>query len=558
MRNELENIELIEKYLRDELSAADKKSFEDQLRTDANLQKEVELQKNVIKGIERFGVKKSIQTASRRYQNRRRGFFLGLFVAVIISGVVGINYLSKNTEPKEIISEDVVELTVDSVEQQIKNNEPIVEVLDEQEINTSLVSFPKKKFQYFTINSSKDATITGREGTKITFKSNSFNVPKNSSITIRLKEYYKMSDIAFSNLTTETTDGKLLETGGMIYVDALANNKKVDLKKNIFFDIKFPFDKKKKDMILFDGETKNKNVVWKKSKEEEIEILTEPVEEVVESEVMTIVEKMPEFNGGQEKLFEYLGGNVKYPPAAKAQGISGKVYLNFVVGTDGEIRNIRVLRGVHPLLDAEAIRVVSAMPKWNAGMQRGKAVNVSYNLPINFVLKGVKPYSSTYNSEDIKYYKDSLRNAKKADTEKNLFDDSGVAEKKNSRNESAAKNDISYYALSGSNLGWINCDRFARSGNLNLVIKLDDKNTDVKIIFHRIKSLIAGYNNGLYSKFGRIPTGERVTVFAVKYVDKKPFVCLKEITTSSHSIQLDFEELTKEGLKDVAKRISKI
>jgi|GEM_PF-48943 len=113
----------------------------------------------------------------------------------------------------------------------------------------------------------------------------------------------------------------------------------------------------------------------------------EQEEEVVEEEVFTIVENMPEFPGGQKKLFEYLGKNIKFPPAAKANGISGKVYVNFTVGKDGKISDVKVLRGVHDLLDKEAVRVVKSFPKWKPGKQRGKAVKVSYNLPINFLLK---------------------------------------------------------------------------------------------------------------------------------------------------------------------------
>ena len=120
--------------------------------------------------------------------------------------------------------------------------------------------------------------------------------------------------------------------------------------------------------------------------DEVVEVFEEE-EEIVEDEVFTIVESMPEFPGGQKKLFEYLGKSIKFPPAAKANGISGKVYVNFTIGKDGGIRNIKVLRGVHDLLDKEAVRVVKAMPKWKAGKQRGKAVSVSYNLPINFVLR---------------------------------------------------------------------------------------------------------------------------------------------------------------------------
>lgn len=555
MRKELENIQLIEKYLRNELSSKDKIAFDEKLKSDTKLQKEVELQKEVIRGVERIGVKKSIQTASRRYHNRRRGFFLGLFVAVIVSGVVGINHLNNSPEPTEIISKDVVEITTNDTEQQPEESEPVVEVLDEQETNSELVSLPKKKFQYFSINSSKDETITGAEGTEITFKANSFNVPKNSAIKIRLKEYYKMSDIAFSNLTTETSDGKLLETGGMVFVDALVNNKKADLKKNTFFDIKFPFDKKKKDMLLFDGKTKNKSIVWEESEVFEIEVFEENIVEERVDEVYTIVEQMPEFVGGREKLFEFLGKNTKYPAGAKALGISGKVYVNFMIDNKGEISDVKVLRGVHPLLDREAIRMVESMPNWSPGLQRGKPTNVSYNLPINFKLDG---FTSTYTPEQIKLYNDSLIEAQNRDIESNLFKDDGVAEEKNSKDGKIAKADINYYVLSGSKLGWINCDRFLGRGNLNLTIKLDEKNTDVKLIFHRIKSLMSGYNSGLISKFGRIPSGEKVTLFAIKYVDNKPFVCLLETKTSREVINLEFEELTKEKLKDVTKKINQI
>lgn len=132
--------------------------------------------------------------------------------------------------------------------------------------------------------------------------------------------------------------------------------------------------------------------------EEEIEINTEAdaetvvevfeqEEEVEEDEVFAIVEKMPTFPGGEEKMYKYLQNTIKYPPIAQENGIQGTVYLNFVVGKDGKIRDIKVLRGVDKLLDAEAIRVVKKMPPWKAGKQRGKAVSVTYNLPIKFTLR---------------------------------------------------------------------------------------------------------------------------------------------------------------------------
>lgn len=119
----------------------------------------------------------------------------------------------------------------------------------------------------------------------------------------------------------------------------------------------------------------------------EIEIIEEVQEEVIEEEVFTIVEEMPAFPGGEAKLFEYLGKNIKYPQIAKEAGISGVVYVNFVVGAQGNITDVKVLRGIGGGCDEEAVRVVKNMPKWKPGKQRGKPVKVSYNLPIRFSLK---------------------------------------------------------------------------------------------------------------------------------------------------------------------------
>jgi protein TonB len=122
--------------------------------------------------------------------------------------------------------------------------------------------------------------------------------------------------------------------------------------------------------------------------ETKIEAVFEEVEEEVqEEEIFTIVEKMPEFPGGTEQLFKYLGKNIEYPPMAKDAGIKGKVYVTFVVDKDGSITDVKVLRGIGGGCDEEAIRVVKGMPKWNPGKQRGKSVRVQYNLPINFILK---------------------------------------------------------------------------------------------------------------------------------------------------------------------------
>jgi len=110
-------------------------------------------------------------------------------------------------------------------------------------------------------------------------------------------------------------------------------------------------------------------------------------EEVVEQEIFQIVEEMPSYPGGEAKLMEYVAKNIKYPQIARETGIQGRVFVGFVVEPDGSVSNVKVLRGIGGGCDEEAMRVVKSMPKWKPGKQRGKAVRVSYMLPVNFKLQ---------------------------------------------------------------------------------------------------------------------------------------------------------------------------
>ena len=119
----------------------------------------------------------------------------------------------------------------------------------------------------------------------------------------------------------------------------------------------------------------------------EIEIIDEEVEEVVEDKIFTIVEQQPEFPGGFAELQKYLGKNINYPSLARDAGISGTVYVTFVVGKDGSVSAAKILRGIGGGCDKEALRVIAKMPNWKPGKQRGKPVKVQYNVPVRFTLQ---------------------------------------------------------------------------------------------------------------------------------------------------------------------------
>lgn len=111
-----------------------------------------------------------------------------------------------------------------------------------------------------------------------------------------------------------------------------------------------------------------------------------PVEEEEEQQIFVVVEKMPEFPGGEEAMRRYLARNIRYPLIAQENGIQGRVICQFVVNADGKIVDVQVVRGVEASLDAEAVRVIQSMPSWTPGKQGGKSVRVKYTLPIRFKL----------------------------------------------------------------------------------------------------------------------------------------------------------------------------
>ena len=125
--------------------------------------------------------------------------------------------------------------------------------------------------------------------------------------------------------------------------------------------------------------------------EVEIEETDTDEDEIVEieeddEEFFMVVENMPEFPGGDLGLMKFIQKNVRYPAIAKEYNITGKVYVSFIVDKLGSVTNVKIVRGVDKNLDAEALRVVSLLPNYKPGKQRGKAVRVMFTIPINFTL----------------------------------------------------------------------------------------------------------------------------------------------------------------------------
>jgi len=154
--------------------------------------------------------------------------------------------------------------------------------------------------------------------------------------------------------------------------------------KTIIIDLKIVDDDVKLDDDLnFDAFDANQNDAIKIES-----IVGNKEEEEEDAQVFQIVEDMPKFQGGAiEEFRNYIQSVVKYPPLAMENGISGTVYVSFVVNRRGEITNINIIRGVDPSLDEEVVKALKAAPTWEPGKQRGKPVNVSFSIPVKFILQ---------------------------------------------------------------------------------------------------------------------------------------------------------------------------
>ena len=117
-------------------------------------------------------------------------------------------------------------------------------------------------------------------------------------------------------------------------------------------------------------------------------MLGDDEEDIEEDEIFYIVEDMPTFNGGDmSEFWKYAMKNIRYPEVAAENGVSGTVYMQFTVDKNGDVINVIVVKGVHPDLDEEAIRVIKSSPKWVSGKQRGRPVSVIMSLPMKFILQ---------------------------------------------------------------------------------------------------------------------------------------------------------------------------
>ncbi|OUR98152.1 hypothetical protein A9Q86_13925 [Flavobacteriales bacterium 33_180_T64] len=417
-----QHIELINNYLNNVLSDDAKSDFKDKLQSDIAFNTLYEEHIVFLKGLDRIQIKSDIQKGKRSYHTEKwlkisgvSILFIGVFMMLytLISNASENNPTSNNEVLNPIVLDSAttqkptINKVLDISEDKVIKNESNIEEYDATIINKTYKSItatpgsPKKEAQIIRVNTQKDTSITCKEGTILKIKKGSFINPNTKKIatgTIDLKitEYYKLSDILMANLST-VSYGKLLETGGMIYIEVLQNETVLELKENSDIEISFSTKNKKSNMQLFYGQWTGRNINWELQNDvlEELNIS----EEIIEVP-FAVIEQVPTFPGceaeGNESrkkctsdaISKFISRNFN-TDIGLGLGLSGRQRINciFKIDQDGNIIFIQS-RATHPRLSEEANRVVALLPKMIPGMQRGKSVVVPYSLPLLFTIEG--------------------------------------------------------------------------------------------------------------------------------------------------------------------------
>ena len=187
--------------------------------------------------------------------------------------------------------------------------------------------------------------------------------------------------IAATVLVANTTNGTITDENGNFTLE-VGTDQSIQVAyigmSTVTMSVKDCLKKADQTIVLTESDTKK-----------DVKVVA-PAPQAVTSDDQTfsVVEQMPEYPGGMRAGLEFMARNLRYPTKAREAGKQGRVIVQFVVRKDGSLSDFKVLRPVDPWLDAEAIRVISTMPKWKPGMQDRKPVSVKFTLPVTFMLEG--------------------------------------------------------------------------------------------------------------------------------------------------------------------------
>lgn len=433
---------------------------------------------------------------------------------------------------KKIIEID--SLSVPVKKDSIKSSQTVDVVNHHSDVSFILQESEK---QFFLIQAISDTTIFGLKGTRIFIPADCFanenGKSPQKSIRIELKEYYSKSDIVLANLSTDSDDG-LLETGGMIYINAFSNNEKLILKSGKKLILHFPKNGKTKEMKLFYGEEQEDNVVnWKESNEKLISLNRYTLGMTTRGYLEKMLIKMDSVYKndtlkGDFPIFYFIRQNLKWNTENlkmfENRSKENPVEYTYRINSRGKIDKLKVVNGLNKDFDQYFFGIIREFNNLYSRKSNWKELEPQkiYLIPgFTSLIELNEGYINSFKKKYEKYEEKPIENIEKAELE--------------------------YYIISSSKLGWINCDRFLENSNNKILVSIpiEKRNTNIKLIFKDIRSIMQGRIEKHKVVFNFIPENMDVFIFATKYVRGKPLFCFVESKVKNISnVTLEYKKMT--------------
>lgn len=472
-------------------------------------------------------------------------------------------------------------IEIEKAQQKVQKENKADKVAKPVSKNTeSFFNSTKKEAQIVSFNSGEDYKVTLKEGTKISIPANAFINSKTQkevtgNVSLEVTEYYKLSDILLADLSTKSYD-QILETGGMLYIEAKKNNSNLKLKPGKELEIVFN-NKGKKDMQLFNGLKTDGVMNWIlpesteiikgqfKSTSQEVSLSSEYYENTdsySNFELLDVVPRHPNCEPGDneqlkqcfnEEITKFVARKFNYEIGERLNLTTKEnIYVSFEIDRRGNIGKIEA-RSQYDALAKEAIRVLELFPKVVPGKKNSRYVAVKYRFPIAYRILGSENSTSVTRTSRMIVQQDSaliIGNKKEVQRE---IEEKSISE--------ISKSDLERYTLLTTQLGWINCDRFIniRKNKIRYNINISNaEDANVKLIFKSISSILPSRaSNGFYD-FGLVPVNEEAILLGIKKKGDKIFLGLKElrIRETSEEQDIGFKEVTLSELKKELKKLN--
>jgi len=438
----------------------------------------------------------------------------------------------------------------------------------------------EKKSESYKFDCNSGTQIICEEGTRIIIPANAFvlettGLPVEGEIDFHVTEYYKMEDILLSKLSCNTPE-TILESGGMIYLEAYINDHPCKLAPDKQLAIEFVGNTTADSMQIFDGEVDpDGDIIWQLQYSNLPEPVLYDINNVnyfgdATNKLYTTCGKMPEFTGGNIDMRIWVNSQLKYPQQARDAKIQGQILASFIVTDSGTIRNIQIEKRLGFGCDEIVMEMLNKMPAWQPGFENDVAVDVKIVLPIAFILdeeeflfgvsakdsfvqKGKKEQNSTWFNGS--FYNDQ------ALTDSNVIMVERALPPADTFSTNSSSVAISYALMYSIKIGWINCDRFINleEPKTNYTVSLGmDEDIDLTLVFDNYNSVMRGKRSYGSMQFRNVLMNEPVTLFGIKNVDGQFYYCLKRSTTSNTKERdLQFIPATKDELKAIAATLNK-